>query len=73
MAYLDEHIADSNLKIEDLAAAVNLGRTVFYGKIKTMVGLSPVDFLRRLRIQKAEQLVAKSTLVLGDCLRGGLC
>ncbi len=66
MAYLDEHIADSNLKIEDLAAAVNLGRTVFYGKIKTMVGLSPVDFLRRLRIQKAEQLVAKSTLSFSE-------
>ena len=54
LEYLEKHISDPNLRIEDLADAVNLGRTVFYGKIKSIVGMSPVDFLRHIRMQRAE-------------------
>lgn len=62
LKYIEAHLADTDLKIEDLAEAVNLGRSVFYGKVKTMVGLSPVDFLRQLRMQRAEELLAKSSM-----------
>lgn len=60
LGYLEEHISDPNMKIEDLAAAVNLGRSVFYGKIKSIVGMAPVDFVRHIRMQRAEELIAKS-------------
>ena len=58
--YLEEHIGDPSLKIEDLADAVNLGRSVFYGKIKSIVGMTPVDFVRHIRMQRAEELISKS-------------
>ena len=61
LGYLEEHIGDTSLKIEDLADAVNLGRSVFYGKIKSIVGMSPVDLVRHIRIQRAEELITKST------------
>ena len=61
MAFLEENIGNAELKIEDLANAVNLGRTVFYEKMKSIVGMSPIDFLRHIRMQRAEELVAKST------------
>lgn len=60
LGYLEEHISDTSLKIEDLADAVNLGRSVFYGKIKSIVGMTPVDFVRHIRMQRAEQLIAGS-------------
>lgn len=60
MNYIEEHIGDSDLKIEDLATAVNMGRTVFYGKIKSIIGMTPIDFVRHIRIQRAEELVAHS-------------
>lgn len=60
MAYLEENITNSDIKIEDLAAAVNLGRTVFYGKIKSIVGMAPVDFVRHIRMQRAESLIANT-------------
>ena len=60
LAFLDEHIADADMKVDDMADAVCLGRSVFYGKLKSIVGMSPVDFLRHLRIQQAEELVTKS-------------
>ena len=44
LKFLDTRIGDENLKIEELAESVNIGRTVFYGKIKTLVGMSPRRF-----------------------------
>ena len=60
LAYIDQHLDDPELKIEELAFAVCLGRTVFYNKVRTLVGMSPVELLRQIRIQRAEDMVAKS-------------
>lgn len=62
LKFLETRIDDENLKIEELAEAVNLGRTVFYGKIKSLVGVSPSDFLRHIRMQRAAELIAKSKM-----------
>ena len=61
MSFLEANISNTEIKIEDLANAVHLGRTVFYEKMKSIVGMSPIDFLRHIRLQRAEELVAKST------------
>ncbi len=58
--YMSKNISNADIRIEDLADAVNLGRTVFYGKIKSITGMSPIDFVRHIRIQRAEELVSKS-------------
>lgn len=60
LAYIDEHLDEPDLKIEELAFAVCLGRTVFYNKVRKLVGISPVELLRQIRIQRAEDMVAKS-------------
>lgn len=60
MAYLEENIDNSSLKVEDMASAVNLSRTVFYGKIKSIVGMPPIEFVRHIRLQRAEELIIKS-------------
>lgn len=62
MDFINGHIEDEGLKIEELADSVNLGRTVFYGKIKALVGMTPSDFLRRMRMQRAEELIVKSRM-----------
>ena len=58
--YIEDNLSNPDLKIEDLASALCLGRTVFYNKVKTLVGMSPVELLRHIRIQHAEDMVAKS-------------
>ena len=62
MAFIEQHISDDALRIDDMAEAVNMGRTAFYEKIKQIVGLSPSDFLRQVRMQRARQLISKSTM-----------
>ena len=66
MSFLDSHLDDTDLKIDDMAAAVSLGRTVFYGKLKSIVGMTPIDFLRHVRLQKAQQLLANSSLNVSE-------
>lgn len=61
LAYIDENMGNPELVIEDLASAVCLGRTVFYNKVKTMTGTSPVELLRHLRIQRAEDMIAQTS------------
>ena len=34
-----------------------LSRTIFYRKLKSIVGLTPVDFIREIRIKRAVQLI----------------
>jgi AraC-like DNA-binding protein len=64
--FIEQHISDSNLKIEDMAETVNMGRTVFYEKIRELVGVSPSDFLRQVRMERARQLVAKSRMSIAE-------
>ena len=60
MAFLEEHISDPALRMEDMADEVNLSRTAFYSKMRSIVGMPPVEFVRHIRLQRAELLVAKS-------------
>lgn len=64
LAYLEENMANADLKIADLSSEVCMSRTVFYGKMKSIVGMSPIDFVRYLRLQRAERLVVTTQLPL---------
>ena len=60
MEYLEEHIGDSDLRINDMAQFVGMNRATLFTKLKSIVGMTPVDFVRHLRMQRAIELVAKS-------------
>ena len=60
MAFLEARISDPSLRMEDMADEVNLSRTAFYSKMRSIVGMPPVEFVRHIRLQRAELLVAKS-------------
>ena len=60
MDFIEKHIGEEDLRAEDMASAMNLGRTVFYRKLKRLVGVTPTEFLRQVRIQRAIQLITLS-------------
>ncbi len=66
MEYLEENISNADMRVDDMAAAVNLGRTVFFNKIKGIVGMSPTDFVRDLRIKRATELIKKSQMTISE-------
>lgn len=55
-ALLEERIADSDLRMEDIAKMMHMSYSNFYRKLKALTGLSVVEFLKRMRIQHAARM-----------------
>ena len=54
---IEVHITDEDYGVEQLAADVALSRTNLYGKLRNMLGISPADFIRNVRLKRAAQLL----------------
>jgi AraC-like DNA-binding protein len=50
-------MSDSDLSVELLASELNLSRSQLYRKIKTLTGQTVNEFLRKIRLQKAKQIL----------------
>lgn len=64
--FVDEHLQDPQFTIDDMADTMNMSRTVFYRKIKTFTGTSPIDLVRDMRIKKAATLLETEDCPLAD-------
>lgn len=60
MDFMERNMDNSELVVEDLVSEMALGRTVFFNKLKSLTGLSPVEFIREVRIKRAAQLLEQS-------------
>ena len=54
---MDKQMDNNTLTVDELVDEMNMGRTVFFNKLKSMTGLSPVEFIREMRIKRAAQLL----------------
>ena len=69
--YMEDHLAD-NTPIQELAEHVGMSRTLFYNKIRTITGLTPVDFYRRYHVERSAQLMRDQGLTVSEaCYRTG--
>ncbi len=57
LKYVTEHIDTPDLKIDDIADAMGMSRSVLYNKIKQQLGMTPIDFVRHVRIMRACELL----------------
>lgn len=55
-----DNYQDPEFNIEKLVDNSYVSRTVFYHKIKTLTGLTPIDFLRQKRLHIASQLILQT-------------
>ena len=55
--YVEDHIKDETLSVETLAHEMNLSREQCYRKIIALTGMSPSLFIRKLKLNKASQLL----------------
>ncbi len=54
---MEKNMDNSELTVENIVSEVGLGRTVFFNKLKGLTGLSPIEFIREVRIKRAAQLL----------------
>lgn len=57
------NIESNGFGVEELGIKMNLSRSTFYRKIKTLTGLSPVALLRMLRVREAAKLLHTQPLL----------
>lgn len=57
MEFLEANMSNQTLEIEDMAEHLFMSRTVFYRKLKSITGLTPVEFVREMRLKRALQLM----------------
>ncbi len=58
MEFMEKNMDNADLTVDDFAHALMLSRTVFYRKLKSVLGMTPTDFIREIRIKRAQQLIA---------------
>ena len=54
---MDRQMDNNTLTVDELVEEMGMGRTVFFNKLKSLTGLSPVEFIREMRIKRAAQLL----------------
>lgn len=51
--YVNENIANEGMKIDDIAHVLGISRSVLYGKVKSIYGITPNDIIRNIRVHRA--------------------
>lgn len=54
---VEDNLNNPDFKIDLLADKVNLGRSMFYRKIKSILGVAPIDLVKDMRIKRSIQLL----------------
>ena len=61
-----KHMSNPALRMEELGEELGLGRVQLYRRVKSITGLSPVELLRQLRLQRAYVLLGSTTKTIGE-------
>ncbi|MDL2304390.1 response regulator [Bacteroides sp. OttesenSCG-928-D19] len=57
MELMEKNMDNGELIVEDLARELAMSRSVFFKKLKALTGLSPIEFIREIRIKRAAELI----------------
>jgi signal transduction histidine kinase/ligand-binding sensor domain-containing protein/DNA-binding response OmpR family regulator len=55
---IEEHLSDETFGVTELSDRVNQDRSHLYRRIRSLLGETPTDLIRRLRLERAAQLLA---------------
>lgn len=63
---MNEHIDNFDLNIDFLASEMGMSRTVFFNKLKSLTGFSPVEFVREMRIERAADYIRNTSYTVSE-------
>lgn len=65
-AFVEQHIGDADINIGDLAAAAATSRSGLQRRMRQLLGITPLDFLREARIKRACQLLTDTGATVSE-------
>ena len=63
---VETHMDDEQYNADLLARDVAMSRASLYKKLQTILGITPTDFIRNVRLKHAAQLLAETRLPVGE-------
>lgn len=64
--YVEENLSNTDLTVEEMSRELGVSRVHLYKKMVAITGQSPVEFIRKIRLQHAAQLLGKSQLTVAE-------
>ena len=66
-----DNLSDTDFTIDRLCQEMAMSRTLFYGKLKTLTGQGPQDFMRLIRLEQAAMFLKQGDSVLDVSVKAG--
>lgn len=66
MSFIKENIGNADISIEDMAVAVAISRPVLNRKVKQITGMTPLELIKTVRIQKACQMLKEKQYTINE-------
>ncbi|MDR3653609.1 MAG: two-component regulator propeller domain-containing protein [Paludibacter sp.] len=63
---MNENLENFDLNIDLLASELGMSRTVFFNKLKSLTGFSPVEFVREIRFERAAEYIRDTQLTVSE-------
>lgn len=63
---IENQMSDTSFTIDVAVNAMAMGRTTFYKKLKSLTNMSPVEFIRDIRLKRAKQLLDTGELTVTE-------
>ncbi|MXV16758.1 hybrid sensor histidine kinase/response regulator transcription factor [Hufsiella ginkgonis] len=60
VAVTEKHLSESEFDVVALAQELNMSRSTLYRKIRSLIGTSPNDFIKNIRLKHACQMMTKN-------------
>ncbi|MEO0472122.1 MAG: response regulator, partial [Bacteroidota bacterium] len=68
MDLIEEHMTDPDFNVENMAVEIGMSRSKLYLKLKALTGQSSSEFIRRVRLKRAVQLLESSDLTVKEIM-----
>ena len=63
---INENLDNEGYGVEQLASDVAMSRTNLYNRLRTMLGISPADFIRNVRLKHAARLLTETHMSISE-------
>lgn len=66
MNSINKHISDDEFDLDKLASELMISKSTLHRKIKAITGLTPLDFIRSIKMKKASELLLTHTMNISE-------
>lgn len=66
IAYIYQNLKNTDLSVEQLSKQLHISRASLYNKVLEYTGMTPIEFIRSVKLEKAKELLENSDLTINE-------